>query len=53
MGYGFDLNEPWDSSKHHPKDKYWDSLDEIYRASGQMEWFFRKVSLSHPLKFAY
>ncbi|KAM3481293.1 hypothetical protein MY8738_004549 [Beauveria namnaoensis] len=42
MGYGFEHTEPWDSSKHYLKDKYWDGLGEIYRALGQMEWFFRK-----------
>ncbi|KAM3514974.1 hypothetical protein MY11210_001333 [Beauveria gryllotalpidicola] len=42
MGYGFKQNEHWDSRKHRPEDKHWDSLDEMYEASNQMNWFLKK-----------
>ncbi|KAM0738809.1 hypothetical protein ACQRIT_006546 [Beauveria bassiana] len=42
MGYGFKQNEHWDPRKHRPEDKFWDSVEEVYEASNQMNWFLKK-----------
>ncbi|KAK3488063.1 uncharacterized protein B0T23DRAFT_447115 [Neurospora hispaniola] len=49
--YGICWNEPWDTRRHDPEDKYWCEIDQQYFARGQMAWLLKEgddISAQEP-----
>ena len=44
LSLGITFQPIFEEGKHRQKDKYFDELEGVWRAEGQMEWYLRKVS---------
>ncbi|PSK40200.1 Heat shock protein 12B [Elsinoe australis] len=54
--YGVPFDDNFSSCKHRPESKFWDKLDECYRAKNQMDWFIKKgqeVKSGEPILVAF
>ena len=41
--YGILVSEPYDSSKHLVQDRFYDELEDSYRAENQIKWLLKRV----------
>lgn len=54
--YGIKANSKFDRFFHSEEEKYWDSIEECWRAKDQMTWYIRKgdnVSCDEPVLFPF
>lgn len=46
MSYGVKFYTKFDPKLHRLKDKFWDEIEQEWKAAGQIEWYIKKVKVS-------